>query len=477
LDSQGAAHLSPADAAECATMVREFESAAGASLQRSAQRSPGVGSYCAYVGRVAWRHRPLAFYALSHAVGGMAWTGRTMRGHGFERRRQTLTRAAGAAAGKTAPAASAAAGLGAASFSFGKAAAADAADDELNFWFRPADPGAEGDDAVVFIHGIGIGPAPYMEWVMAAAAGRGDATSDTSNSGSGGGSSSSSGSGSGPRPATLVVELACVSQRVSWRAPPPPLRFAALMECALAECLGDSSGAVAQKIVVVGHSLGSAFATYLTAKGSACAHRVSGSVLVDPIACLLFHDRVTKSFVFPDVVTVFDAADDYFVKKELFASGVVSRHLPWHQANVWLDDLGASVPTLVAVSDDDAIVPADAVAAHFGSWPARLRGVRVLRLPGCGHGAWLASPLQAARLAASVKSLRQEASLLGAAKLAAGEVAGSAASARDAVGSALNGYLGRGASKRAPRPPPGLLLQPPWEMWVRGLNQRSSAPS
>ena len=115
--------------------------------------------------------------------------------------------------------------------------------------------------------------------------------------------------------------------------------------------------------------------------------RVGGLVLLDPIACCLYHPSVTSEFVYPQVTGVLQAAEDYFVKKELFAAALISRHLPWHQANVWLEDCSPAVPTLVGLSTDDKIVPSDAVQKVFGSWSARLRhGTRVLRMPGLGHG-------------------------------------------------------------------------------------------
>ena len=49
---------------------------------------------------------------------------------------------------------------------------------ELHYWYRPGETSAVGtaaekegekQDALVFIHGIGIGPAPYMDFVSQAA--------------------------------------------------------------------------------------------------------------------------------------------------------------------------------------------------------------------------------------------------------------------------------------------------------------------
>ena len=383
---------------------------------------------CAYVDDLRWRHRPLFYYGLTHVLWGLFWTPRVMvNQHGFERR---IFR--------------------------GK----DRAGSELRYWYRPpsvpsagaagstGESSADGDrEALVFIHGIGVGPVPYMDFVAQAAT---------------------------EEQAVIVVELASVSQRISfdtkaatsetdsqtesddlgsqrftsWLSslivpemeglPPLPKRFAELMDDAL-EDLGID------RVVVAGHSLGSAYAHYYSmhdrekslprsskAKASQSQEhamtpsesvdapqinkrRVGGLVLLDPIACCLYHPRVTSEFVYPQVTGVLQAAEDYFVKKELFAAALISRHLPWHQANVWLEDCSPAVPTLVGLSTDDKIVPSDAVQKVFGSWSARLRhGTRVLRMPGLGHGEWLSDhEHHLPRLAQEVRKLSSEAAMIG----------------------------------------------------------------
>ena len=70
------------------------------------------------------------------------------------------------------------------------------------------------------------------------------------------------------------------------------------------------------------------------------------------------------------------------------------------------------VPALVCVSEADSIVPAQNVKQVFGSWQARLRGVRVLELRGAGHGGWLGDADLRARLANGVVGLAREARLI-----------------------------------------------------------------
>ena len=399
-------------------------------LIQDTARTAGLETLCAYVDETRWRHRPLLYYGLTHWFAGLVWTPRVMAiEHGFQRRTFRDESIDGTG--------------------------------ELHYWYRPGETSAVGtaaekegekQDALVFIHGIGIGPAPYMDFVSQAAR---------------------------EGQPVVVLELPFASQRLSFDTtaasgtaqengerngglgllpkvrglPVPPRRFASLIDGALEE-LGIA------RAVVVGHSLGSAYAHYLSKhddrrqeqqeqqqqqgrreRQQQQERRVAGLVLVDPIACCLYHPRVTSEFVYPPVRTPFQAADDYYVKKELFSAALVSRHLPWHEANVWLQDRSPAVPTLVALSDDDAVVPSEAVADVFGTSQARRRhGARVLRMPNMGHGQWLADngdddggqrqhhrhrqqqqqqrPGQLPRLAREVQALSREAAAIGKARRA-----------------------------------------------------------
>jgi len=108
-----------------------------------------------------------------------------------------------------------------------------------------------------------------------------------------------------------------------------------------------------------------------------------------------------------------DAIADYLFKKELWTSRAVSRSIVFHEASFFLEDCSARRPTLIAVSDDDAIVAPDAIAGRFGTWQSRLAGVQVLRMAGIGHGGWIEDdPAQGDRLVA-VQDLRRQVSNIG----------------------------------------------------------------
>ena len=107
--------------------------------------------------------------------------------------------------------------------------------------------------------------------------------------------------------------------------------------------------------------------------------------------------------------------EDFLFKKELWTATLIARHLPWYEASFWLDDCVPSTPTLIVAGTLDSIINARAVSMGFGSWKARLRGVRVLTLEGISHGEWLVNEVAADSLIASVHALRQEAASIAAA--------------------------------------------------------------
>ena len=62
-------------------------------------------------------------------------------------------------------------------------------------------------------------------------------------------------------------------------------------------------------------------------------------------------------------------------------------------------------PTLIVLSEDDAIVPVGAIGACARSWRARARGVQVLAMPGLGHGGWILDGDASRRIADGVRAL------------------------------------------------------------------------
>ncbi|KAL1530452.1 hypothetical protein AB1Y20_001355 [Prymnesium parvum] len=270
---------------------------------------------------------------------------------------------------------------------------------ELHYWYRPSLRGETDEEAFVFIHGVGFGPLPYLSQVDRWAGGA----------------------------AVVLVEIKAVTQRIGPAMPPSPDRFAELLDSALASLR-------VQRAVLTGHSLGSAFAWFAARRDGVRAtrgvkRRYGGVVLIDPVACGLHHSRTSREFVYTRIENMRQSIEDYIFKKELWTTIANARHLPWHDAELWLDDCSPSVPTLLAVGTDDTIINPPRIAQAFGSWGARLRGVRVLTMPGVGHGGWLQDEGAACQLVAAVLALRQESASIGLAEAAVGSVRSAAGAA------------------------------------------------
>ena len=164
-----------------------------------------------------------------------------------------------------------------------------------------------------------------------------------------------------------MIELPAASQRAFSRLPPPPERFGHLVVSAL-----DRLGL--RRAIVVGHSLGSAYATYVAHHdGRARTERVAGAVLIDPIAVNLHHSRTTREVVYTPLETAQASFEDFLFKKELWTATLIARHLPWFEASFWLDDCIAKVPTLIAVGTADTIINPRAASQGFGSWQVWFR--------------------------------------------------------------------------------------------------------
>ena len=237
----------------------------------------------------------------------------------------------------------------------------------IRYWSRPAAVGSEHLPPFVFVHGIGVGPAPYASFL--------DELGDASGA------------------AVVAVELAEFAQRLAppWRSasgPPKPREFANLVTTMLTKHGHNSAH-------FVGHSLGTAFVSYVAQHAP---DTVASVAFIDPI-CVGMHDaRVTRAFCSTPADSVKHETDNFFFKTELRTSAVVARHLWWYEAATWLHDVRPHTPTLVALSTEDEIVPVDAIRKTWGGQEARQRGVSLHEMQDIGHGGWLADEAMRQRL-------------------------------------------------------------------------------
>ncbi|KAL1529409.1 hypothetical protein AB1Y20_000358 [Prymnesium parvum] len=404
------AQLDEEEVVELRALVAALEQSAGAPLRTG---SSGVTPKGRQMLRdeVLWQPRPLLYYALTHAVGKLVLTPATMAGAGFIRHpstphrewsyysreptskspsrgwsklalRQSLRLTASNALRHAKLAAkvtmrSRRASLAMGYPRFGVRAAGgrevrpqgDSASPAIEAW-RSSATGArratEERVAVVFIHGVGVGPAPYINLFKQLA--------------------------SDGKP-LIALEIGQVSQRINYRAPPKPAEFCEELQAVL-----DQHGM--DKCIIAGHSFGS---TYAACFSRLCPERVVGTVLLDPICCCMHHFTGAR-FVYKEVHTLLDVIEEYFIRRELFTSAVVARHLRWHEAGYWLEDSSPSRPTHIILSEDDEIVPVASIQSTFGSMRARENGTQVTTLRGIGHGGWLMDADACERIASAIAS-------------------------------------------------------------------------
>ena len=296
--------------------------------------------------------RPLLYYFLSDVVS--AVTATIMRARGFRRHRE------------------------------GK----------LSYWFHPGDTVgdvAAGVSPIVFVHGVGLGLAPYLGWLKHLrnlhAFGR-------------------------RRSPMLVLELPFVSQRLGGlRSLPQEQRTTDEISRAMARHQLKSA-------TFIGHSLGTVYLSWLA---KLRPELLASCVFIDPIVFLLHQRKVWPSptrlclphaplshmhTTSPRMDTVahravrapmrapvrarcvqvahafiYDkpARDDpqaqvetFFVKSERSTATYFHRHFYWFSNILWADELAA--PTAVVLAAEDTIVPVENIATYLeahGDAPAR----------------------------------------------------------------------------------------------------------
>jgi len=225
--------------------------------------------------------------------------------------------------------------------------------DGLTYWYRPPSPGSAGAapstrTPLVFVHGVGLGPLPYMGFVAELCS---------------------------LRAPTLVLEIPWVSQRLSGGEAPNAQRTVDAIESALGR-----HGIKAATFV--GHSLGS---VYLSWMARMKPHLLASAVFIDPIVFMLHHYKVADSFLYDRSSDPYALVEKYFIKSEQRIVSYFHRHFFWYNNNLWADHLDFS--TTVVLSGKDSIVPVSQVQKYFKSNPS----VRLSVLPGAHHGEFLAN--------------------------------------------------------------------------------------
>ncbi|KAJ3007205.1 hypothetical protein HKX48_009267 [Thoreauomyces humboldtii] len=133
------------------------------------------------------------------------------------------------------------------------------------------------------------------------------------------------------------------------------------------------------KCILVGHSLGTAYQSYLNKHTTL----VSGNVFIDPICFKIYDLGVVFNFVHrPPTTKANELLLHWLVARELWISHWISRHFVWHRIHL----LPSSLPrnTHVFLSEDDNIIK-----SHVAESYLRDHGISTTVMEGADHAQFL----------------------------------------------------------------------------------------
>ena len=137
---------------------------------------------------------------------------------------------------------------------------------------------------------------------------------------------------------------------------------------------------------------------------------VESMVLIDPVVFLLCHPDVAFNFVYRKPQLLSEWAIHLYVATELAVARMLHRHFVWTDNIVWAEQLPA--PTLVVLSEADAIVPSPAVHTYLMSAIATKTArvpLDVWLIPNTGHAGFLLQPVMHVRLGTYIGGLLNKA--------------------------------------------------------------------
>eukprot|EP00808_Paulinella_micropora_P019799 g14036.t1 len=275
-----------------------------------------------------WQHRPALAYLFTHALIGGFLSPLLMAWHGFRpilaseieprtpRKKQK---------------------------SLKQLSSSPASGSGVKYWFAPAQAkqakAQNGNthpedhaDGIVFLHGVGVGPTPYINMI------------------------------SKLQKSTGLPILAVEFPQIA-------LRWAEHTRNGTSKMMQEL-GAICEeqglkRVCVIGHSYGTVVATWLI---KSLPHLIQGCVLVDPISLLLFRAEVVNIlYRRPD--NAIEILMDYLVFKEKHLSATLARNFVWHKNIVWADQLPEQ--SCVVLSSEDKIVPSKALSSEDKIVPSK----------------------------------------------------------------------------------------------------------
>jgi pimeloyl-ACP methyl ester carboxylesterase len=193
---------------------------------------------------------------------------------------------------------------------------------------------------ILFIHGIGIGLFPYVDFLadLNSTAGIERGAIDD-------------------QVGIIAIEILPVSFRITH-----PAMSKSDMCAEIAKILAHHGW---DKVVLVSHSYGTVIATHLI-KTPSTAHLVGPMVLIDPVCILLHLPDVAYNFTRRKPRRANEHQLYYFASMDMGVSHTLSRHFFWSENILWKEDLDGRNVT-VSLSGKDLIVDTESVGRYMTS--------------------------------------------------------------------------------------------------------------
>lgn len=225
----------------------------------------------------------------------------------------------------------------------------------LTYWHRPHT--SKSKLPVLFIHGIGIGLYPYIDFLAELNQGLDDAEGEVG---------------------IIAIEIMPISLRITH----PILKKDEMCK----EILGILKKHSWDKTLLISHSYGSVVSTHLLRTPEA-ASRIGPVILIDPVSFLLHLPDVAYNFTCRQPVRANEYQLWYFGSKDMGVAHTLSRRFFWSENILWKHDLTGRLVTVV-LCGKDLIVDTEAVGRY-------LKGSSVTSK---GSEAWKTEPWKGADL-------------------------------------------------------------------------------
>jgi hypothetical protein len=170
------------------------------------------------------------------------------------------------------------------------------------------------------------------------------------------------------------------------------------------------------KATFIGHSYGTSWLSYM------CKYSpdsIAALQFLDPIVFCLHMPCLTKSFVYHRSDP---GSSSYMIRTDVIINWTIQRSFPWSRIVLFTEDIPANIPCAIYISENDVLIPVDAVKGYFKSKGAKFcdmdeasaehfsQGpINVTILRGQAHGDWPMCAKSSASIAVAARVLTEQA--------------------------------------------------------------------